>query len=61
MIDNCKDLFPKKNEDVTNQTHGPADQNYRNSETFAVQYSNNPLTSIGSIICSWGQMTGIGE
>ena len=46
MVANYKDLFPKKNEDVTNQTHGPADQNYRNSETvFAVQYSNNPLTS----------------
>ena len=47
MVANYKISF-KKNEDVTNQTHSPADQNYRNSETiFAVQYSNNPLTNIG--------------
>lgn len=48
MVADYKDLFPKKNEDVTNQTHGPADQNYKNSETIlSVQYSNNPLTSAG--------------
>ena len=50
MVANYKDLFPKKNEDVTNQTHGPGDQNYRNSETiFSVQYSNSPLTSIQEV------------
>ena len=60
MVANYKDLFPKKNEDVTNQTHGPGDQNYRNSETiFSVQYSNNPLTNFGESSYAIGdQLTG---
>tara|TARA_B100001175_G_scaffold317633_1_gene335385 strand:+ start:1727 stop:3607 length:1881 start_codon:yes stop_codon:yes gene_type:complete len=48
MVANYKDIFPKKSEDPTNQTHGPGDQNYKNSEViFSVQYSNNPLTNYG--------------
>ena len=48
MVSDYKDLFPKKNEDVTNQSHDPGNQNYKNSETiFSVQYSNNPLTNFG--------------
>tara|TARA_B100001059_G_scaffold35659_2_gene28757 strand:- start:28766 stop:30646 length:1881 start_codon:yes stop_codon:yes gene_type:complete len=48
MVDNYKDIFPKKNEDVTNQSHEPGNQNYKNTETiFSVQYSNSPLTSVG--------------
>ena len=46
MVSNYKDLFPKKSEDPTNQTHGPGDQNARNSEVvFAVQYSDATLTN----------------
>ena len=48
MVSDYKDLFPKKNENVTDQTHGPGDQNYKNSETIlSVQYSNSPLYSVG--------------
>ncbi len=44
MVANYEDIFPKKSEDPTNQTYGPSDQNYKNSEViFSVQYSNNPL------------------
>jgi hypothetical protein len=50
MVANYKDIFPKKSEDVTNQTHGPSDQNYKNSEViFSVQYSNNPLLNYNDV------------
>jgi hypothetical protein len=46
MVADYKDLFPKKSEDPTNQTHGPGDQNAKNSEiVFAVQYSDQALTN----------------
>jgi len=46
LVSDYKDLFPKKSEDPTNQTHGPADQNAKNSEVvFAVQYSGNAITN----------------
>ena len=50
MVANYKDIFPKKSEDVTNQTHDTSDQNYKNSEViFSVQYSNNPLLNYNDV------------
>ncbi|MFL2577094.1 MAG: RagB/SusD family nutrient uptake outer membrane protein [Flavobacteriaceae bacterium] len=47
MVSDYLDLFPRKSEDPTNQTHGPGDQNARNSEVvFAVQYSDAALTNV---------------
>jgi hypothetical protein len=47
MVADYKDLFPKKSEDPTNQTHGPGDQNAKNSEVvFAVQYSDQAITNV---------------
>jgi hypothetical protein len=39
MVSDYKDLFPKKNEDVTNQSHDPGNQNYKKQR-------NNILCSI---------------
>ena len=47
MVSDYLDLFPRKSEDPTNQTHRPGDQNARNSEVvFAVQYSDAALTNV---------------
>jgi hypothetical protein len=62
MVSDYRDLFPKKSEDPTNQTFGPADQNARNSEVvFAVQYSDQTLTNFVEIDNQiGGELTGDG-
>ena len=62
MVSDYKDLFPKKSEDPTNQTHGSGDQDAKNSEiVFAIQYSDQVLTNYVEVDDAIGSgMTGDG-
>ena len=62
MVSDYKDLFPKKSEDPTNQTHGSGDQDAKNSEiVFAIQYSDQVLTNYVEVDdASGADMTGDG-
>ena len=62
MVSDYKDLFPKKSEDPTNQSHDSGDQDAKNSEiVFAIQYSDQVLTNYVEVDdASGSSMTGDG-
>ena len=62
MVSDYKDLFPKKSEDPTNQSHDSGDQDAKNSEiVFAIQYSDQVLTNYVEVDDAIGSsMTGDG-